>query len=86
MVWSFTISIRNWATLVISNEMAISVLELLKHDRAHALQNPSTFEVLVGCYRTDDSGDGQTITTAELAPLLDERGALGLKKTAQSDR
>ncbi|KAL7580198.1 hypothetical protein ACA910_012947 [Epithemia clementina (nom. ined.)] len=61
-------------------EMAVSVLELLSHDRAQAFQQPSPFDVLVDCYRTDESDNsGYKITTAELAPLLDDRGALGPK-------
>jgi len=58
-------------------ELAITVLELLKHDRALAFQSPSSIEVLVGCYRYSDTEDISTVTTGELAPLLDERGALG---------
>ena len=57
-------------------EMVTSVLELLRHDRAQSFQEPSAFEVLVSCYRIDGKED-QSISTAELAPLLDERGALG---------
>ena len=62
-------------------EMAVSVLELLKHDRAQTFQEPTPFEVLVACYRTDsaESKNGSVLSTAELAPLLGERGALGNK-------
>ncbi len=56
-------------------DMAISVLELLKHDRCQTFQNPTAFETLVACYNADLSTS--PLTTGELAPLLDERGSLG---------
>mmetsp|Transcript_4350 Transcript_4350/g.10408 ORF Transcript_4350/g.10408 Transcript_4350/m.10408 type:complete len:2789 (+) Transcript_4350:111-8477(+) len=58
-------------------EMVSSVLELLKHDRAKAFVDPDPYEALVACYSTDDDTAGPALSTAELAPLLDERGALG---------
>lgn len=60
-------------------DMIASVLELLKHDRAQAFVDPSPYDTLVACYHTDDEGDetGPVLSTAELAALLDERGALG---------
>ena len=62
----------------VRKEVAISVLELLRHDRAQAFHQPSPFEVLVACYQaTAESDDILTLTTSELAPLLDDRGALG---------
>lgn len=61
-------------------DMVISVLELLKHDRAQTFQDPTPFETLVACFNTNpvESTSG-ALTTAELAPLLDARGALGSK-------
>mmetsp|Transcript_6466 Transcript_6466/g.18499 ORF Transcript_6466/g.18499 Transcript_6466/m.18499 type:complete len:2786 (-) Transcript_6466:82-8439(-) len=67
-------------------DMVASVLELLKHDRAKAFVDPDPYETLLACYYTDEDEDqdkktsGPAFTTAELAPLLDERGALGEKK------
>eukprot|EP00535_Pseudo-nitzschia_heimii_P006924 CAMPEP_0197189268 /NCGR_PEP_ID=MMETSP1423-20130617/19466_1 /TAXON_ID=476441 /ORGANISM="Pseudo-nitzschia heimii, Strain UNC1101" /LENGTH=2796 /DNA_ID=CAMNT_0042641327 /DNA_START=47 /DNA_END=8437 /DNA_ORIENTATION=- len=60
--------------LLLRAEMATSVLELLKYDRAKAFNDPDPYETLVACYCTDDVPD---LSSAELAPLLDERGALG---------
>jgi len=61
-------------------EMVTSVLELLKYDRAKAFVDPDPYETLVACYSTDDDNtSGPALSTAELAPLLDERGALGEK-------
>ena len=60
--------------------MVASVLELLKHDRAQAFFDPTPTDVLVACYQTDpDHSGGLALSTAELAPLLDDRGALGGK-------
>ena len=58
-------------------EMVTSVLELLQHDRAQTFVDPSPYETLVACFQADDSASGPVLTTAELASLLDERGALG---------
>lgn len=60
-------------------EMVTSVLELLKHDRAMAFVDPDPYETLVACYSTDGETSGPALSTSELAPLLDERGALGEK-------
>ena len=60
-------------------EMVSSVIELLKYDRAKAFVDPDPYETLVACYSTDDNTSGPALSTAELAPLLDERGALGEK-------
>eukprot|EP00934_Nitzschia_sp_Nitz4_P004140 Nitzschia sp. Nitz4//scaffold10_size219509//6161//15193//NITZ4_001393-RA/size219509-augustus-gene-0.260-mRNA-1//-1//CDS//3329532815//4130//frame0 len=60
-------------------DMACSVLELLQHDRAQAFVDPTPYETLVACYQVDEDAPGAVLTTAELAPLLDERGALGPK-------
>jgi HEAT repeat protein len=60
------------------SDMVSSVLELLKYDRAQAFNDPNPYDTLVACYQTDDEGpSGPALSTAELAPLLDERGALG---------
>jgi CLASP N terminal/HEAT repeat len=63
-------------------EMVTSVLELLKHDRSQAFVDPTPYDTLVACYRTEDNNEnasGPALTTSELAPLLDDRGALGTK-------
>jgi HEAT repeat protein len=61
------------------SEMVASVLELLRHDRSQTFVDPTAYETLVACYSTDDedSASGPVLSTAELAALLDERGALG---------
>ena len=59
-------------------EMVTSVLELLQHDRAQTFVDPSPYETLIACFQADDDAtSGPVLTTAELASLLDERGALG---------
>jgi HEAT repeat protein len=60
-------------------DMVSSVLELLKHDRAQAFNDPNPYDTLVACYQTADEGfsTGPALSTAEVAPLLDERGAIG---------
>ena len=61
-------------------DMVASVLELLKHDRAQTFVDPSPYETLVACYQTDETSiKGPVLSTAELAALLDERGALGTR-------
>ena len=63
-------------------EMVTSVLELLKYDRAKAFVDPDPYDTIVSCYHTDENEEkpsGPALSTAELAPLLDERGALGGK-------
>jgi HEAT repeat protein len=58
--------------------MVVSVLELMKHDRAQTFLDPTPNDTLVACFRTEaDSSGGPALSTAELAPLLDDRGALG---------
>jgi len=65
---------------LLRTDMVSSVLELLKYDRAKAFIEPDPYETLVACYSTDiDNSSGSALSTAELAPLLDERGALGEK-------
>jgi len=60
--------------------LAVSVLELMKHDRAQAFFEPSPNEALVACFQADsDPAGGPALSTAQLAPLLDDRGALGGK-------
>ena len=60
--------------------MSVSVLELMKHDRAQTFSNPSPSESLVACFRADaDASGGPALSTSELSPLLDDRGALGGK-------
>lgn len=60
-------------------DMVASVLELLRHDRAQTFVDPTPYDTLVACYQIDEEVDvsGPVLTTAELAALLDERGALG---------
>lgn len=59
--------------------MVGSILELLRHDRSQTFVDPTPYEALVSCYQTDDESDtsGPALTTAELAALLDDRGAIG---------
>eukprot|EP00980_Cylindrotheca_fusiformis_P009505 scaffold2077_cov119-Cylindrotheca_fusiformis.AAC.8 len=70
---------KNPAVTPLRAQMVESVLELLRHDRAQTFVDPTPFETLVACYSTDDedSEPVAALSTAELAPLLDERGALG---------
>jgi HEAT repeat protein len=65
----------------IRKEMVVAVLELLKHDRSQTFQNPTPMEALSTCYSTDmeNPSNSPVFTVAELAPLLDDRGALGSK-------
>ena len=65
----------------IRKDMVIAILELLKHDRSQTFQNPTPIEALCACYITDveNPSDSPAFTVAELAPLLDDRGALGSK-------
>lgn len=60
-------------------DMVSSVLELLAHDRSQTFANPTPFEALVSCYSTEPDGEGPALSTAELAPLLNDQGALGSK-------
>lgn len=59
-------------------DMAAGLLGLLKYDRAQTFQDPTAYEALVACYHIDDSSSFP-LSANELAPLLDERGALGGK-------
>ncbi|KAL7522340.1 hypothetical protein ACHAWX_007024 [Stephanocyclus meneghinianus] len=59
-------------------EIAMTLLELLSHDRCQTFINPTPYEALIGCYVTDDESSGAPLSAAEIAPLLGERGALGL--------
>jgi hypothetical protein len=67
--------------LSIRREMVVAILELLKHDRSQTFQNPTPLEALAACYNyeTENPSDGPAFTVSELAPLLDDRGALGNK-------
>lgn len=50
-------------------EMASAILEFLKHDRSQSVTtSPTALETLVACYA---SSDGDVISTAALAPLMD---------------
>jgi hypothetical protein len=61
-------------------DMATSVLELLRHDRSKTFVDPTPYDTLVACYHTDEeTSSGPVLATAEVAALLDERGALGSK-------
>lgn len=62
--------------LSIRKEMVLSLLELLKHDRHQTFQHPSAMDVLVDCFNADTEGPS-VLSTADLAPLLDQNGALG---------
>ena len=60
-------------------DMAGTVLELLAHDRSQTFIDPTPYDALISCYRTEagESADRPALSTSEIAPLLDERGALG---------
>eukprot|EP00804_Cyclotella_cryptica_P025389 CCRYP_016513-RD/>CCRYP_016513-RD protein AED:0.04 eAED:0.04 QI:135/1/1/1/0.77/0.7/10/4374/2912 len=58
-------------------EIAMTLLELLSHDRCQTFVNPTPYEALIGCYVTDDESSSAPLSAAEIAPLLGERGALG---------
>ena len=62
-------------------EMAMTVLELLSHDRAQMFSDPSPIEALCACYIISQNDDSQEVqlSHADLAPLLGERGALAGK-------
>eukprot|EP00562_Extubocellulus_spinifer_P003852 CAMPEP_0178537748 /NCGR_PEP_ID=MMETSP0696-20121128/36753_1 /TAXON_ID=265572 /ORGANISM="Extubocellulus spinifer, Strain CCMP396" /LENGTH=3016 /DNA_ID=CAMNT_0020169993 /DNA_START=19 /DNA_END=9069 /DNA_ORIENTATION=- len=62
-------------------DMASAVLELLSHDRSQTFTDPTPSDALVSCYNIDTSADpgGLALTSAELAPLLGDTGALGVK-------
>jgi len=62
-------------------EMASAVLELLTHDRSQAFFDPTPYDALISCYITDDDKEssGPVLSSAELAPLLGDNGALGGK-------
>jgi hypothetical protein len=70
---------RDQNVVCIRKDMAVAVLQLLKHDRAQTFHDPLPMEALAACYRTfsDGSTTGSSFSVSELAPLLDERGALG---------
>uniref|UniRef100_A0A7S4K262 TOG domain-containing protein n=2 Tax=Odontella aurita TaxID=265563 RepID=A0A7S4K262_9STRA len=57
-------------------DMASAVLELLAHDRSQTFNDPTPVEALVDCYSYEE---GTKPSAGDLAPLLDERGALGGK-------
>jgi hypothetical protein len=59
-------------------EIALTILELLAHDRSQTFVNPTPYEALISCYVTDDESSGPPLSAVEIAPLLGERGALGL--------
>jgi hypothetical protein len=62
-------------------DMVTTVLELLAHDRSQTFLDPTPYDAIVSCYYTDDneSSSRPALSTAEIAPLLDERGGLGGK-------
>lgn len=63
-------------------DMVVSILELLKHDRAQTFQDPTPCEALVECYNLGadpGSSPDQILSARDLSPLLDNRGAIGTK-------
>ena len=59
--------------------MSVTILELLSHDRSQTFADPSPYDALIACYKTDRNADSPALSTAEIAPLLGEKGALGNK-------
>lgn len=60
-------------------EIALSLLELLSHDRCQTFTNPTPYEALIGCYDTNEESTGSPLSASEIAPLLGENGALGVE-------
>ena len=58
-------------------EIALTLLELLSHDRSQTFNNPTPYEALIGCYITNYDSIGPPLSASEIAPLLGEHGALG---------
>jgi hypothetical protein len=58
-------------------EIAMTLLELLSHDRSQTFNNPTAYEALIECYITNEASSGPPLSASEIAPLLGERGALG---------
>eukprot|EP00956_Cyclotella_meneghiniana_P012187 scaffold17294_cov69-Cyclotella_meneghiniana.AAC.2 len=58
-------------------EIALTLLELLSHDRAQTFVNPTPYEALIGCYITNEEATGSPLSAPEIQPLLGEQGALG---------
>lgn len=77
----FTGELKDPSVISLRKEMSITVLELLKYDRSRAFRDPDPYETLSSCYSTDTgtSSSSFPLSTAELSPLLDERGALGAR-------
>lgn len=67
------------AVAPLRKDMAAAVLELLSHDRSQTFLDPTPYEALVACYAIGFDSEGPGLSTADVAPLLDERGALGSK-------
>ncbi len=58
-------------------EMALSVLELIRHDRAQTFLDPTPFDTLVAIYTSTFTDDNNVkISASELGPLLGDIGAL----------
>ena len=64
-------------------DMVTTVLELLAHDRSQTFLDPTPYDAIVSCYYTDDdvSDSRPALSAAEIAPLLNEHGALGAKNS-----
>jgi len=61
-------------------EMANAVLELLSHDRSLTFKDPTPTETLHQIYGTEgNDGAPHAIKSAHLAPLLGDRGAIGVR-------
>ena len=67
------------AVAPLRRDMAAAILELLSHDRSQTFLDPTPYQALVACYVIGSDSEGSSLSTADVAPLLDERGALGSK-------
>ena len=89
----FALAILNRHALMIAGEsadpfvaplrrdMALTVLELLCHDRSQTFSDPTPTEALCACYILPEreTTQGSLLSPGELAPLLGERGSLSGK-------
>jgi hypothetical protein len=72
--WHASLIGKDTSITAIRKDMAASVLELLSHDRSKSFKDPTPTETLFSVYSCDKKP-----SAAELAPLLNESGALGNK-------
>ena len=62
-------------------DMALTILELLSHDRSLTFADPTPYDSLIDCFRTNEESSGPVFSTSEIAPLLGDSGALGCENT-----